>query len=290
MPLKDEGSNMSKMYFNGQLVDEDVPVLKASDSGFLYGAGLFETMRVNNGRVFCLEDHVARISESSKDLSIPVAITAQQITEAIEKLLKANNLKDARVRLTATNGPLNSDTPQPTVIITASDFRSYPDQAYKKGISVALTNYRQNSSSPLDGHKTTSYLNRLMALENARKKNCTESLWFTVDNRLAEGSISNVFVVKDGVLYTPEIDTPVLPGVARKNVIELAKQNSIKVIEKSLYIHDLLEADEVFITNVIMKVLGVTNIEKHSVKDFKVGEITKKMSNLFDELVKQKCR
>ncbi len=281
---------MSKIYFNGQLVDEKEPVISASDSGFLYGAGLFETMRVENGVVFCLEDHIERLFESAKNLSIILSLTAEQINSGIEQLLEANSLTDARIRLTVTNGPLQSKEHQPSALITAAKFRPYPEQAYKKGIAAALTDFRQNSLNPLDGHKTTSYLPRLIALEQARQKNCTEALWFTVDNRLAEGSISSVFLVKDSVLFTPPLDTPVLPGIARKNIIKLAKEESIKVIEKNLYIHDLLEADEVFISNVIMKLLPVVSVEKHKVNESKIGLMTQKLMASFDKLIEEKCR
>jgi branched-subunit amino acid aminotransferase/4-amino-4-deoxychorismate lyase len=110
-----------------------------------------------------------------------------------------------------------------------------------------------------------------------------------LDNRLAEGCISNVFLVKDSELFTPPINTPVLPGVARKTVCQLAMQNSIKFTEKDLTIDDLLGADEIFLTNVIMQVMPVTKVEKHTVGDSLVGPVSKKLHALFDQLVKSEC-
>jgi branched-subunit amino acid aminotransferase/4-amino-4-deoxychorismate lyase len=101
--------------------------------------------------------------------------------------------------------------------------------------------------------------------------------------------VSNVFLVKDSVLYTPPIETPVLAGVARKTVCQLALKNSVKLIEKDLSIDDVLGADEMFLTNVIMQVMPITKVEKHTVGDGKVGPIVRKLKRSFDEFVKNEC-
>jgi branched-subunit amino acid aminotransferase/4-amino-4-deoxychorismate lyase len=129
----------------------------------------------------------------------------------------------------------------------------------------------------------------MIALNLAHKKRAAEALWFTVDNRLAEGCVSNVFLVKDSALYTPAIRTPVLAGVARKTVCELALRNSIKLVEKDLYIDDLLDADEIFLTNVIMQIMPVNAVERHTVGEGKVGPVTQKLMKYFDEFVKKQC-
>ncbi len=130
----------------------------------------------------------------------------------------------------------------------------------------------------------------MLALKQAHEKKAAEALWFTIDGRLAEGCISNVFLVKDSKLFTPTTNTPVLPGIARKTVCELAIANKIELIEKDLTIDDLLGADEVFITNVIMQVMPVVGIEKHNVGEGKPGAITKKIQEYYDEFAKNNCR
>jgi branched-subunit amino acid aminotransferase/4-amino-4-deoxychorismate lyase len=142
---------------------------------------------------------------------------------------------------------------------------------------------------PTCGHKTTSYLSRMLALRQSHEKKAAEALWFTIGNRLAEGCISNVFLVKDSRIYTPTLNTPVLPGIARKTVCELAIAEKIEIVEKDLTINDLLSADEVFITNVIMQVMPVIGVEKHSVGDGKPGTMTKKIRDYYDEFVKKHC-
>jgi branched-subunit amino acid aminotransferase/4-amino-4-deoxychorismate lyase len=280
-----------KVFLNDKLVDIDKACISVADSGFLYGAGLFETMRSCNGVVFALKDHLDRLSFSAGSLSI-TTYDRQFITDAIYKTLQANKLTDARLRLTLTNGPMSkSDEPnQPTLLITATKFTPYPPEYYKNGVLVVLCPFRQNPAEPIYGHKTTSYFSRMIALKLAHQKRAAESLWFTVDNRLAEGCITNVFLVKDSVIYTPPIQTPVLAGVARKTVCEIALKNSIKLIEKDLYISDVLEADEIFLTNVIMEVMPVAGVEQHTVGDGKVGPQTRKLQKSFTEFVKNKCR
>ena len=280
-----------QVFLNDKLVDIDKATISVSDSGFLYGAGLFETMRSHNGVVFALTDHMDRLFASADVLSISNPYEREYIAEAISKVLNANKLTDARLRLTLTNGPMAESEEQrkSTLLITATKFQSYPPEYYKKGVMVVLCPFKQNPIDPVSGRKTISYFSRMIALNLAHQKRAAEAIWFTLDNRLAEGCISNVFLVKDSVLYTPPINTPVLPGVARKTVCMLAGQNSIKLTEKDLTIDDLLGADEIFLTNVIMQVMPIMKVENHTVGDGRVGDVTKKLQTSFDQLVKSEC-
>ena len=280
-----------QVFLNDKLVDIDKACISVSDSGFLYGAGLFETMRSHNGVVFALADHLDRLFVSAEILSINNPYEREYIAEAISKVLSANKLTDARLRLTLTNGPMAESEEQrkSTLLITATNFQPYPPEYYKKGVLVVLCPFKQNPIDPVSGRKTTSYFSRMIALNLAHKKRAAEAIWFTLDNRLAEGCISNVFLVKDSVLYSPPINTPVLPGVARKTVCLLARQNSIKLTEKDLTIDDLLGADEIFLTNVIMQVMPIMKVENHTVSDGRVGDVTKKLQTSFDQLVKSEC-
>jgi branched-chain amino acid aminotransferase len=280
-----------KVFLNDNLVDIDKACISVTDSGFLYGAGLFETMRSCNGVVFALAEHLDRLFISADSLSINSPYDREYVTEAIYKVLRANKLTDARLRLTLTNGPMAESEQQrkPTLLITATKFRSYPPEYYKKGVMVVLCRFRQNPDGLTCGHKTTSYFPRIIALNQAHQKRAAEALWFTVDNRLAEGCISNVFLVKDSTLYTPPIETPVLPGIARKTVCQITLKDSIELVEKDLTIDDVLAADEIFMTNVIMQVMPIIKVEKHTVGDGKVGQMTKKLQKDFEEFIKNEC-
>ncbi|MFA5293812.1 MAG: aminotransferase class IV [Phycisphaerae bacterium] len=274
---------MNKVFLNNEIIESSEAKISCSDGGFLYGAGLFETMRASNGVVFALDGHLDRLFTSAEKLKINLRGDREFIADAIYQTLNANELKDARIRLTATSGAINADQPEPTLLVTASNFTPYPKEYYDKGIMVVLNSYRQNPADVLSGHKTTSYFSRISALATAHQRRAAEALWFTVDGRLAEGCVSNVFIVKNSVLYTPSLKSGILPGIVRKTVLTLAGENSIKAEEAELTIDDLLGADEVFITNVIMQVLPVIAIESHNVGNSKPGAITKKITALFSE-------
>jgi len=280
-----------KVFLNDKLVDAEKACNSVTDSGFLYGVGLFETMRSHNGVVFALADHLDRLFFSINRLSINNPYDAKYLTDAVYELLRANELTDARIRLTLTNGPMaESQQEQSTLLITAAKFRPYPSEYYKNGVMVTLCPFRQNPNEPTCGHKTTSYFSRMIALNQAHQLRAAEALWFTVDNRLAEGCVSNVFLVKNSVLYTPPIETPVLAGVARKAICQMALKDSIKLIEKDLLINDVLGADEIFMTNVIMQVMPIIKVEKHIVGDGRVGPMAKDLKRKFEELIEKGCR
>jgi branched-chain amino acid aminotransferase len=283
---------MEKVFLNDNLVDLDKACISVADGGFLYGAGLFETMRCSNGVVFCLDDHLDRLFSSAEKLLIVHHYEKKYIAEVIYKLLDANGLSDARLRLTLTAGSMTESqkSPRATLLIAATQFQPYPPEYYQKGILITLSPFRQNVTDPTCGHKTTSYFLRMLALKLAHQKMAAEALWFTTSNLLAEGSISNVFLVKDSALYTPPLSTPVLPGIARKTICKLAADNSVQLVETELSIDDLLCAQEVFLTNVIMKIMPITSIEKHTVGDGKVGPLTKKLQGLFDSFVEENCK
>lgn len=282
------------VFLNNALTDSDQAAVSIHDAGLLHGIGLFETMRSYAGRVFRLDDHLDRLFHSAAALNIPVTQQKLEIENGIGELLGANQLTDARLRLTLTRGNIKNASPEnpspSTLFITAAPLTPYPPEYYNKGMTVIVSNYKQNPHEPTAGHKTINYFNRLLALQQAQLKQAGEALWFTTANHLAEGCISNVFLVHNEVLLTPPLATPVLPGIIRKLVLELARQNGIKAEEKSLTIHDLLQASEVFLTNSIMELMPVTRIEKHAVGNEKPGPLYQKLHDLYRSAAAAECQ
>lgn len=289
---------------NGQLAPYDDVGVAPGDAGLLHGAGLFETMRARNGHVFRMDLHLDRLLRSAQMMQIELALTGPTLAEMVTDLLAANELDGpdgARVRLTVTRGDLHAATndhpvPPVTLILSAHPFGAYPKELYERGMTVAVCPYKQNPENPLTGHKTTSYFDRLLGLRAAHELKCGEALWFTAGgNFLAEGCISNVFVVdKDGTLSTPPVTLPAhaeqrlcLPGITRNVVMELAGANGIAVQERLLTIHDLLAAREVFLTNAVMGVMPVSGVEKHTVGEGKPGKITLQLHEAYRVTVDQ---
>ncbi len=283
---------MSKVFLNDRLVDEDQACVSVADGGLLYGAGLFETLRSSAGAVFRLDDHLARLFASAAKLSIDLRFDAAYVAKAIDAVLQANGLQEARLRVTVTTGPVSAteEARHSTLLVAATALQSYPDEYYKKGVRVILCPYRQNPTDPLTGHKSTSYFPRMLALREAIAGGAAEALWFTPDGALAEGCVSNVLLIKAGAIATAPLSTPVLPGVARKTVAEIAQAASIEWSERPLTIDDLLTADEVCVTNVIMKVLPVTSVERHTVGEGRVGEVSRRLLAAFNEQIEKQSR
>lgn len=280
-------------YLNGKFIPESEAAISASDGAFLHGAGLFETMRAENGCVFHLDRHLDRLQSSAADLLKPIERSELPKKDVFGELLKRNEMLTARVRLTVTPGPMRSRTEGPAaplnVLISATKLAGYPPEQYQTGVAVIVCPFKQSPSDPLAGHKTTAYLPRLLGLRQAQKVGCMEALWFTTENYLAEGSISNVFIVTKGTLRTPPLETPVLPGIARATALEIAADAGIPTKEEPLNINDLLDADEVILTNAVMQVMPVIKVEKHDVGGGKPGPIAQQLLEAYRVLVKREC-
>lgn len=277
-----------KIYLNGQLVSGGQASVPITNPAFLHGVGLFETVRAYNGKPFRLAEHVARLRKSAERFNMPVTGALDQISGAVDDVLLANQLQNARIRITVTPPGSTDEPDQFMLLVRAEATTGYPSELYENGMTVCVQNeFRQSAQDPLAGHKTTSYFPRLLALRDAQDKRCGEALWFTPTNLLAEGCMTNVFLVREGKLLTPPLDTPVLPGVTRATVLELAGQQGIKTEERACTIEDLLKSDEVFLTNAIMEVMAVTLVERHKVGDQKIGPITRELADAYKELVSE---
>lgn len=287
---------MSKLWINGQFTDERGSFISARDSGFLHGMGVFTTLRVFGGRVVRLNDHLKRLTDSAMELGIPLDWTADNLTQAAYELLDLNHLSEARMRITLTRGaPDDKGKIIPSAVISAIPFEAYPASFYHQGMTViVLDQWKLNPHDPLAGHKTLNMMPRFMALRKAADHGAGEAIWFNTLHQLQSGSVSNVFVVKDGQLLTPatRVDevgqenpapSAVLPGVTRKTVLELCVKNNLIAHPAVITIEDLLSADEVLLTNSIMGVMPVCRIERHVVGEGKPGSVYQKLSELYDE-------
>jgi branched-chain amino acid aminotransferase len=277
---------------NGQVLPADQARVSIFDAAFMQGVGLFETMRVYSGRVFRLERHLDRLVNSAGELGWTLMPDHEQMTEYISALLSTGAGQDARVRLTVTSGSLRaaeSGAPQLTVVATMSAGGKYPDAYYERGVQAVISCFRQSRFDPLAGHKTTSYFGRLAALREAHGKGALEAIWLNDQAFVAEGAISNVFAVRDGRLITPPLQTPILPGITRATVIELAAGLAVPVEESSLTPEQLKSSAEVFLTNSMMEIMPVVRIERDAVHDGRPGEITRRLAAAYTQCVAREC-
>ncbi len=291
---------MALIWLDNSFVDEAHAAVSLRDTGLLHAAGVFTTMRADDGRVFRLDAHLRRLRESCEALFIPLAYDDAALSSAVTELLARNDLADARLRLTVTRGvakqdPLHGTHLHPTVFLTASPLEPYPAEFYQRGLTAILLD--EQKLNPYDiqaGHKTLNYFSRLAALREANRRGAGEALWFNVHNYLQSGSISNVFIVKNASLITPptkwenrEEPSGVLPGVTRAAVIDIARSAGIDVKLARIDVNQLLDADEIFVTNSIMRIMPVCRIERKSIGDDKPGQITRSVSDGFERLARE---
>ncbi len=277
---------------NGELLPAEEARVSVFDSGFLQGVGLFETMRAYRGNVFRLDAHVQRLVRSAAALGWTTIPPEEALRDHVERVIGATEADDARARLTVTTGSLRSSedsSPRLTIVASAAAGAAYPEACYLKGVTVTIAAARQPTHDATCGHKTTSYFSRLAALREAHAKGAFECLWFTEDRRLAEGAISNVFLVRADELLTPPVDTPVLPGITRSVLLDLAAQAGIPTREAALTIDDLLAADEVLLTNSLMELVPAVRIEREIVGLEKPGDVYLRLLEAYRRTVAQEC-
>jgi branched-chain amino acid aminotransferase len=228
-------------------------------------------------------------------LGIRTDATPQSLTGAVAATIAANSLSQARMRITLTPGSVHaipgSDVPQvPTTLVTMEPLADYFSQWARDGISVIVSSYRQASGDPTFGYKTGCYLPRILARQEAASKGAQEALWFTADNRLAEACFRNVFLVLDGKVYTPPIDTPVLPGVVRAAVIELVPQLGLAIDDHTpLNVQHMLTASEIFLTGSGLGVCPVVRVQRHAVGNEKPGPVTRQLLAAYEQLLDKEC-
>ena len=281
-------------WINGEFVEPGAARVSASDAGLLHGVGLFETMLGAHERVFRIDRHLARLITSAQDLRLADSLRAAPLAEAVDLALErsayARDNRRARIRLTITGGDLNllhserRGPANPTVMISVTPAFAYPDRMFSEGISVLIAGAKSNPFDPTAGHKTLNYWWRLASLQQAARAGMGEAIILQATNHVGGGAVSNLFAVRAGRLITPiargeeapgAMPSPVLPGITRDAVLEFADELGIRSERRMMTIADVLDADEVFLTNASWGVLPVVGVEAKAIGDGKPGPTTR---------------
>jgi branched-chain amino acid aminotransferase len=272
------------IYLNGAIVPPDFARIDPADRGFTLADGLFETLRAYRGKPFRLEDHLKRLESSAQALGIPLLFDAVMIAEAVIEVLAANALSegDAAIRITATRGtgPRGLAPPEdvkPTLLITATPYAPLPDTC-----AAVIVDIRRNEGSPLSQMKTLGYLDNVLAAREAAARGAEEAILLNNAGRVAGAARANLFAVIQGRLVTPPIGDGVLPGIARRVVLELAEAARLPGVEASLSPADLLAAREIFLTNSLFEIRSVARLDD---QDFAPGDVTAKLRADYRALV-----
>lgn len=286
---------MTIIYFNGKLASGADAKVSVFDRGFMYGDGVFETMRAYGGVVFKIDEHIKRLRRSLSMIRLTLSLSDTSLTEAIYDTLTANGVTEAVVRLSVSRGegPVGlsmSLCQQPTIVIVARPFTPYPEDYYKNGIKLVTAKIIRTPSSALNPMiKSLNFLNNIMAKAEADDAAACEALMCNVNGNLAECTTSNIFFIKEDTLYTPSVKCGILDGVMRTHVLELAREAKLKVVEGEFFPATLYRADEVFVTNSVMEIMPVAAVDAVT---YPVGRVTAKLMKVFSNHMEQytKCR
>jgi branched-chain amino acid aminotransferase len=277
------------IYLNGKIVPSKEAVVSVFDHGFLYGDGIYETIRVYDGVIFKLDEHLQRLFRSASLIGLTIPLGIDPLKVSIYETLIANKFRNAYIRLTVSRGRgaigLDPDLcTGPTIVIIVQELKEYPRTFYEKGITLIIAETRRNLKEAIDPRiKSLNFLNNILAKIEAKKRGVYEALMLNVYGKLTEGTISNIFFYKDGGIYTPSLDCGILDGITRGLIIDLAKREDLKVKEGKFKRKDLYSAEEVFITNTTMEVMPVSKVDDQG---YAVGSIAKLLRKVYRQEVK----
>ncbi len=280
---------MSWVYLDGKFVPAEEAAVSVYDHGLLYGDGVFEGIRAYNGRVFRLEEHVKRLYDSAKAIMLDIPMTQEEMCDAILETLRKNGLTDAYIRPLVTRGvgDLGLDPrkcARPTVMVISQKWDAMYGDLYEVGLTAITVTVRRNSPAALPPNiKSLNYLNNILAKIEANVKGGNEAIFLDDVGNVSEGSGDNIFVVKDGKIFTPHTMNN-LKGITRIAVIEVAEARGYSIEEVNLGIFDLYTADEIFVTGTAAEVAPVTKIDGRIISGGKPGPIAKDLIEGFKEM------
>ena len=282
-----------KIYLNGDLVDKEKAVVSVFDHGLLYGDGVFEGIRLYDGCVFKLNEHLERLEYSAKAILLELPMDRLQLMDAVCDTCRANNLSNGYIRLVVTRGVGHLGlTPDgcgpPSVIIIADDIQLYPENLYENGLKIiSVPTRRINASALPPAVKSLNYLNNILAKIEAKKVGFQEALMLNDKGEIAECTGDNVFVLNKGVLFTPPLDAGSLRGITRAAVMDIASELSIPCREQALTRYDLWTAEECFLTGTAAEVIPCVEVDHREVGNGQPGVMTQRFIAKFRENVRE---
>jgi len=275
---------MAVVYINGKLYSnrEDAKI-SVWDHGFLYGDGVFEGIRVYNGRIFKCQEHLRRLYDSAKTLNIKPPMSMERLEHELIETIKYSEMRDCYIRLIISRGtgdlglnPLKC--PEPTVVIIVDTITLFPAEMYEKGVEIVTASTRKNSSAATNPNvKSLNYLNNILAKIEANRAGAAEAIMLNMQGYITEGSADNVFIVRDGVVKTPPTYAGILVGITRNLILEICRENGIPALETNLTLFDVYAADEVFLTGTAVEMIPVIDVDGRTIGEGKPGPMFKKL-------------
>jgi len=280
---KDKRNQNIKIYINGKFFLRKNAKVSVFDSGFLLGDGCWTGIRLHNDKLLFLEDHLKRLFDDAKSISLKIPYEKKSIGRMIYKTVKKNNMKtDVHIRLVISRGIKSTPyqdpefTISPPTIVIIPEYKKADERIYKKGLVLKTVNIIRGPHNVQDPRiNSLSKLNCILACIEAKKKNADEALMFDINGNIATNNSTHFFFIKNKTVYTSTGEFCVR-GITRKNIIDICKKNSIKIKEKEFKLKEVLDADEAFVTGTFSNIIPVRKIDN---KKFKINKL-----NIYFEL------
>ncbi len=282
-----------KVYLNGSFVDEKDAKISVFDHGLLYGDGIFEGIRIYDGCVFKLDEHLERLEKSAKAIMLQMPWSRAEISDAVCESCRQNQLRDGYIRLIVTRGVgslgLSPRTcKEPQLIIIADKIALYPEEFYTKGLSIITSATRRTNHTALPPMvKSLNYLNNILAKIDAQNLGYMEAIMLNEQGYVAECTGDNIFIVSKGVVYTPPVTAGSLVGVTRMAVFEIAEELGVQLKEVEMTRYDVWTSDEVFLTGTAAELVPVVEVDSRTIGDGKPGELTGRFLEIFHRKVRK---
>ena len=281
-----------KIYIDGKYFSERDAKVSVFDHGLLYGDGVFEGIRAYYGRVFKLKEHIDRLFYSAKAILLELPMSHAQLMKATVETCRANKLRDCYIRLVVTRGigslGLNPRScKKPSIIIIADKIQLYPPEYYQRGLDIITVPTVRNLHSALNpAIKSLNYLNNILAKIEANNAGVEEAVMLNAEGYVAECTGDNLFIVKNGALFTPPLSAGALYGITRQTVVDLAEVAGLKVSGPNLTRYDLFNADECFLTGTGAEIMPVIKIDGRVIGTGKPGPLTRRLTDDYHALTK----
>ncbi|MBG9788977.1 MULTISPECIES: branched-chain-amino-acid transaminase [Brevibacillus] len=281
------------IYLNGEFVEKENAKISVYDHGFLYGDGIFEGIRVYNGNVFRLQEHIERLYESALSIMLVIPMKIEEMMDAVVETVRKNELRDAYIRLVISrgDGDLGLDPrscKKANIVIIVEQLRLFPQELYETGLKIVTVPTRRNKPDALNPKiKSLNYLNNVMVRMEASMAGVSEALMLNSEGYVTEGSGDNIFLVKKGVIYTPPTYLGALDGITRQAIMDIVRELGYVIKEEPFTRHDVYIADEVFLTGTAAEVISVSEVDARIIRDGKPGPVTKQLLEEFRRYVQE---
>jgi branched-chain amino acid aminotransferase len=281
-----------KVWIDGKLHDKENAKISVFDHCLLYGDGVFEGIRLYDGCIFRLREHLERLWSSARYLCLHIPMTLDEMRDVVVETVRANQLRDGYIRLLVTRGEgdlgLNPlICPKPSVIVIAANITLYPAEFYEKGLEIiTVPTARVNTSAWNPRAKTCNYLNNIMAKIEAQSAGALEALMLDSNGYVVECTGDNIFLVKNKELITPPVYLGALRGITRDAIIEIAGKLGHTVKEEPFTRFEVFDADEAFLTGTAAEAIPVVKVDSRVIGNGKPGPVTRRLIEEFRKVVK----